>query len=358
MPRSSAVYNHSSLPSRVGRSDHRRQLNYDKVTVLQDVAIPEFNEDMSAVAALIHPADLSSSSSLASQPTTSKAKTKHLATHGTLHTHGFAFLGDNHYIRSGYRLHYSATDCLRSLFEWHNETWNVWIHVVGSLAFATLLAIEMFAADALPEDIPVDRWPLWLFLGSVSLCFALSSLYHLMYVQDAATASLYLRFDFAGILVLIFGAAVPLLHYTFFCSPALRTLYVGLSSVVGLLAFVATFQPAFSECRFVRLGVFGATILTLCIVPLTHVLIETGPTSPQFTAMLQPLVVCLVFNVPGVLFYAARVPERWSPGSFDVVGSSHQWWHLCVALAAVTYFSQVQVQYAWRRTTGCPVDAP
>ncbi|KAF0682773.1 hypothetical protein As57867_024994, partial [Aphanomyces stellatus] len=194
--------------------------------------------------AMIHPVDTLPRYGLAH--TKPMSSFKQIAPLQDLHAHGFAFLGENHYIRSGYRVHYSTSDCIHSLFELHNETWNVWTHVVGSLAFATLLAMELVTGMGTLDGLYVERWPLCLYLGSVSVCFALSATYHLMYVQDAATASVYLRLDYAGILVLIFGGAVPMLHITFSCSPPLQTFYVGLASAVSCAAFVATFLPAFT----------------------------------------------------------------------------------------------------------------
>ena len=35
----------------------------------------------------------------------------------------------------------------------------------------------------------------------------------------------------------------------------------------------------------------------------------------------------------GALVYASKFPERWSPGRFDFVGSSHNLWHLVVLVA-------------------------
>ena len=36
----------------------------------------------------------------------------------------------------------------------------------------------------------------------------------------------------------------------------------------------------------------------------------------------------------GAGIYAARVPEKWSPGKYDIWGSSHQIFHVLVVLAA------------------------
>jgi hypothetical protein len=50
-------------------------------------------------------------------------------------------LVDNEFIRRGYRIGYekSIRKILRSLFQMHNETWNVWSHLLGMIFFASLL---------------------------------------------------------------------------------------------------------------------------------------------------------------------------------------------------------------------------
>lgn len=35
--------------------------------------------------------------------------------------------------------------------------------------------------------------------------------------------------------------------------------------------------------------------------------------------------------------YATRIPERWRPGTFDIWGASHQWFHLFSAGAALVH---------------------
>lgn len=44
-----------------------------------------------------------------------------------------------------------------------------------------------------------------------------------------------------------------------------------------------------------------------------------------------------VLYILGAGIYAARVPERLSPGTFDIWGSSHQIFHVLVVLAAVSH---------------------
>jgi adiponectin receptor len=68
-------------------------------------------------------------------------KQKRLDSYTSLADEGFAYLGDNSYIHHGYRLHYSVSECFHSLFELHNETINVWTHLIGSLIFFTLFFV-------------------------------------------------------------------------------------------------------------------------------------------------------------------------------------------------------------------------
>lgn len=44
-----------------------------------------------------------------------------------------------------------------------------------------------------------------------------------------------------------------------------------------------------------------------------------------------------VLNFTGAALYTARLPERWFPRTFDIVGSSHQIMHVLVMLGALSH---------------------
>lgn len=50
---------------------------------------------------------------------------------------------ENEYVLSGYRFYRNTTDCLRSLFKLHNETMNIWSHLLGFLFFS-YLSVSIF----------------------------------------------------------------------------------------------------------------------------------------------------------------------------------------------------------------------
>jgi hypothetical protein len=45
------------------------------------------------------------------------------------------YQADNHFLLSGYRLEMSWRESFISLFQWHNETINVWTHLMGGFLF-------------------------------------------------------------------------------------------------------------------------------------------------------------------------------------------------------------------------------
>lgn len=49
------------------------------------------------------------------------------------------YLRDNPFIKSGYRVNFSRWQSIRSIFEFHNESMNVWTHLIGSLIFFCLV---------------------------------------------------------------------------------------------------------------------------------------------------------------------------------------------------------------------------
>ncbi|ETV98679.1 hypothetical protein H310_08782 [Aphanomyces invadans] len=286
-----------------------------------------------------------------------RTKAATLASHNDLHAIGFEFMADNQYIRRGYRVHYSAADCLRSLFALHNETWNVWIHIVGSLLFAAMATLPMDdVAAAHHGSEALATWPIRVYLSCVAVCFALSAIYHLMFVQSREWSAIFLQFDFAGILVLLFGTSVPKLYYTFYCDPIFQQLYLVMAAMVGGGGIVATFTPSFRSHRHHRVLVYASSIAAMCVVPLAHLLTTVGPSDPQVKMMLQPMAMGLVFNLPGIFFYTTRFPERLAPGTFDIWGSSHQLWHLCVLFVGFAYFGQVNAQFESRLAAMCPFD--
>jgi adiponectin receptor len=73
------------------------------------------------------------------------------------------------------------------------------------------------------------------------------------------------------------------------------------------------------------------------VVPVAHGFTALGLEQLNKTIALPWLLTQGALYIVGASIYAARVPERWAPGRFDIVGSSHQIFHVLVLAAAAVH---------------------
>ena len=134
---------------------------------------------------------------------------------------------DNPHIRHGYRpLSKSAAKCITSWSYLHNETMNIYSHllpaifliIVGSVAYRDFVERYPLAA---PSDLAVFAF--WLL--SALVCFVLSTGYHTLENHSEKVCIYALRCDYVGILTLTLGDFVSGIRMGFFCEPKLRIIY-------------------------------------------------------------------------------------------------------------------------------------
>lgn len=62
--------------------------------------------------------------------------------------------------------------------------------------------------------------------------------------------------------------------------------------------------------------------------------------------------------IGGAIIYGLRIPERWFPKTFDLVGQSHNIFHVCVVIAMGVHFNQSMYVYVTRKEMVCPIVLP
>lgn len=60
--------------------------------------------------------------------------------------------------------------------------------------------------------------------------------------------------------------------------------------------------------------------------------------------------------IAGAGLYAARIPEKWAPGRFDIWGSSHQIFHVLVVLAAASHLVGLVKAFDYAHSQRAAVD--
>ena len=126
---------------------------------------------------------------------------------------------DNEYIKSGFRpASNSYLDSFRSCFYIHNETGNIYSHLLATLWMMALPAIFYPYVRHNYPDAGSDDWLVFgfFFLGG-AICFGLSTGYHILSNHSRTVHDIYLRLDLLGISTVTAGCFPPGMWYTFPC---------------------------------------------------------------------------------------------------------------------------------------------
>lgn len=255
---------------------------------------------------------------------------------------------DNAYILSGYRAtSNSYWRSFKSLGYLHNESVNIWSHLLGAIGF-TVAGALLFSvvAPRYGTASGADLLVWSCFFAGAFLCLGMSATYHSISNHSPAVAKLGNKLDYSGIVFLIVGSYVPAIYYGFSCSPTLSTIYLGQICLLGMGCMVVSWfdhfrTPEWRPYRalmFVGLGLSG-------IIPILHGLSMYGFRALNERMGLVWVMLEGAMYIFGAFLYAARFPERVSPGTFDIWGSSHQIFHIFVVLAAISHLYGMSIAF-------------
>ncbi|XP_076926350.1 heptahelical transmembrane protein 1-like [Bidens hawaiensis] len=294
------------------------------------------------------------------------------------------YMKDNEYILNYYRAGWPLNHAFISLFMCHNETLNVWTHLIGFVAFLVLtianltdlyqvadfLQVSKWAfssnhplnntrqmmssyIDASPPLIEATRWPLFVYLGGSMFCFVSSSICHLFSCHSHHLNCRLTQLDYTGISVMIIASFFPPVYYIFQCTPVWQYVYLTIITILGVFAIMVLLSPTRMKGKFrfmrtlifVSMGLFG-------VIPSIHATIVNWNVPQRNTTLGFESAMGFSYLV-GAMFYVSRVPEKWKPGWFDLVGHSHQIFHVFVVMGALAHYVSVLILYEYRRRISC-----
>ncbi|KAH8695326.1 putative hemolysin-III channel protein Izh2 [Talaromyces proteolyticus] len=264
-----------------------------------------------------------------------------------------AWLRDNHHIHTGYRPASSSfLGSFQSLTYIHNETVNIYSHLLPALVTipAGFLLYQVLAPryrTASNSDIAAFAC----FFVGAAFCLGMSATYHTISNHSPAVARIGNALDYVGIVSLITGSFIPTLYYGFYCEPSLRRVYWTMITTIGFICTLVCVTPRFRtpEWRPFRAAMFVSMGLS-GLVPVLHGLWLYDIEQMTYQIGLDWLLLQGFLYILGATIYAARVPERLWPGKFDILGSSHQIFHVLVVCAAVVHLTGLLRAFDYRHS--------
>ncbi|KAI1335279.1 hemolysin-III channel protein-like protein Izh2 [Xylariaceae sp. FL0016] len=253
--------------------------------------------------------------------------------------------GSDH-LWTGYREeNASVRACFGSWLYIHNDTVSIFSHVVGAIVFLAL-PLWAFTTEIPPRyqiattsDVVVCS----IYFVGVAICFVFSTLFHTFMCHSESWYLLGIKFDYQGILLLMWGSTIPLVYYSFPGETNIQVLYWIITTVLAGLCSLATFHPSIGgpHLGHVRAMLFGAFGFGSFLAPIAHGVLKYGSAEQHERIGLSWIGLTAICNLTGVVFYAFKFPERWYPRTFDIWGASHQIMHVMVVFAALAYVQAV-----------------
>lgn len=250
---------------------------------------------------------------------------------------------ENAYIQTGYRTQMNVMEAVTSTFRWHNETINIWTHLLALLACLVTYMCQMVH---MPNF--VDRCLLTLFFIGPLAVFTSSTALHIFMCCSPSIHECACKCDYVGILI-GYWCSTSCFCILFFHTDAIA--YIALITLltmvsIRLVLYERFQQNEFRVCRtilFVSLGFFF-------LLPLSQ-FVTSNTCRPLIRAVLHKVAIWATSFLVGVVFYARQVPERCFPGHFDYIGHSHQIWHVFVVVGFAFQYWMVRdllrIQHAW-----------
>lgn len=268
------------------------------------------------------------------------------------------WLRDNDYLVGGhpmptysYRRSFRLWRCL------HMETMNIWTHVMGSAAFvAAGFALYGYARTSSTLSLTAgDEFAFAAAITAATACFGLSTTFHTLRSHSYNVHHFWGKMDIFGICFLALGGGTSATYYACYCNTTLQRVYWGLNLGSGLAAAVTLFDTGGGggKMRTLRGGVFSI-LASSAMLPIVHRVGALGWNEACIQIGAQWYLAEALSLLLGVALFVGRLPERLSPGSFDIWGHSHQLFHTCAVAAMAFHVVALVAGYNYRQISpGC-----
>ena len=246
-------------------------------------------------------------------------------------------------VRTGYRLNYSKWETVKSIFQIHNETVNIWTHL-------WLFCYVIFLFYRLNDytkihfyNIFEDKYHFKLFTSySSSLIASFCSTWtHLFYMTkfeyikypwlvDYVGITFAIYFGGVGTTMFVFDDGIKYFYLFFSTYKYYQNVKRGIMRHISITKKIDKSRTNLTEFR----ETFCMSVLYGWAIPWYYgYMTGNSVESPIFLSYFNSILYLFV----GGLFLSTDFPQRQFPGYFDIIGHSHQIWHICVNFAIINF---------------------
>lgn len=251
------------------------------------------------------------------------------------------------FITDGYRQPgCSFWSCFGTLFTFHNETINVWSHLIAALCFIAFCVPEFKHHNPFEDNF---TWPLLAFAMGITAMLLMSSMAHLFNCMSTKARHICFFLDYAAISTYTFTAG----QVFFFYSRPTKTYWLLLQSaplflcLCALISSCSTYfccasRHAWKNYKFViRTMTFTLSWCydTLPFQLRARVCGGQEDCNPSAYRYFLRQFLCFFF---AAIANACKIPERFMPGRFNICGQSHHFMHVLCAIGSLDAFLAVK----------------
>lgn len=262
------------------------------------------------------------------------------------------------FIKSGYRRAYSTPwQCFKSLFYINNESFNVWSHILTTCYF--LVRYGMAALTQSKSLLDPFNLPLFASAFGTLILYSTSSVAHLLNSMSERGYKICFFFDYAAVSLYTFTSGQAMFFYVrplntqwiIFESPFLYL------SLAALFSFLVTYGCCKTDAAVNKFSTLLRALPVLVAWTFSTLPFTVGVTlcgcyatsisCRAFSACSSVAVSYYLrhafYTILAGFMYSSRLPERLFPGRFDLIGNSHHFLHICVALATEYAFKIMEL---------------
>lgn len=215
-------------------------------------------------------------------------------------------------------------------------------------------------SNVFDDEEMANQVAIGLFCLCTIICFLLLTSFHTFSDHSQDMHRFGNQLDHIGIVLVMWGTGVSGSYFGLYCDSTLRSTYFVLltSTAAGCGIFILQPEfrrPTYRTARFLVYCFLGASLFAPVVRGIWLYGWQTLNQRMQVTHFLG----LAVINFAGAAVYAMRIPERWFPGTFDLIGQSHNWMHVLVFTGAVVRFvGLLEAQRYWNQSGGSAAVCP